>query len=218
MVSTSHRELVDIAVEGGVVEGLLALPEDPAGIVLFAHGSGSGRTSPRNNQVAAILRAAGLGTLLMDLLTEQEDGDTAARFNITLLASRLTLAAEWLAEHRRTASLPLGVFGASTGAAAAVCMAASAPHRVRALVSRGGRADLAGETNLASVQAPSLLIVGGLDTEVIELNRRAMAILRCERELMVVPGATHLFEEPGALDQVGDAAVRWFAHYLKRSS
>lgn len=214
MPYSSHRELVDIPVDTGVVEGMLALPDRPIGMVLFAHGSGSGRTSPRNNQVAGRLRQAALGTLLMDLLTEREDRDTATRFDIPLLAGRLGLAAAWLAEHRLTAGLPLGLFGASTGAAAAIRMAAAEPGRVRALVSRGGRPDLAGMPVLAALEAPTLLVVGGLDTEVVELNRRASHAMRCRRELVVIPGATHLFVEEGALDAVAALAADWFSRHL----
>lgn len=209
-----HRELVNIAVEGGAVEGMLALPADPLGVVLFAHGSGSGRTSPRNNQVAAQLRAAGLATLLMDLLTGPEDRGSAIRFDIGLLSARLELAGRWLDTQRLTAGLPLCLFGASTGAAAALRMAAAQPERVRAVVSRGGRPDLAGIPVLGTLQAPTLLIVGGLDVDVLELNRRAAGAMRCRHELAVIPGATHLFEERGALDEVAALAARWFLRHL----
>jgi dienelactone hydrolase len=214
MPYTAYREVVDLPVENGVVGGNLSLPAEPRGVVLFAHGSGSGRNSPRNNQVAAVLRQAGLGTLVMDLLTEQEDRDTARRFDIALLARRLALAADWLEAHAATASLPLGLFGASTGAAAALRLAAEREQQVVALVARGGRPDLAGEDALAAVRAPSLFIVGSLDTEVLALNRRAMAAMRAQTELLVVQGATHLFEEQGALDKVAEAAAGWFTHWL----
>ncbi|MFP5392347.1 MAG: dienelactone hydrolase family protein, partial [Gammaproteobacteria bacterium] len=174
MTVTLHREIIDIDVGSGHVEGVLALPEAPRGIVLFAHGSGSSRTSPRNVLVAAHLRRQGLGTLLMDLLTTSEEWDTPARFDIPKLSRRLGLAAQWLAEHDVTASLPLALFGASTGAAAALQVAAQQPDAVSAVVSRGGRPELVGSAVLAAVCAPTLLIVGGLDTEVLALNRRAL--------------------------------------------
>lgn len=209
-----HRELVNIGVAGGAVEGMLALPADPLGIVLFAHGSGSGRTSPRNNRVAAQLRSAGLATLLMDLLTGIEERGSAIRFDIGLLSARLDLAGRWLDSHRLTAGLPLCLFGASTGAAAALRMAAHQPERVRAVVARGGRPDLAGIPVLRALRAPTLLLVGGLDLEVLELNRRAAGAMRCEHALTVIPGATHLFEESGALDEVAALAARWFLGHL----
>lgn len=218
MTVTQHREMVGIAVDSALVEGVLAVPEMPIGMVLFAHGSGSGRNSPRNKQVAAALRQAGLGTLVMDLLTVREDSDTSTRFDIGLLASRLALAAEWLAAHPSTRGLPLGLFGASTGAAAALQLAAEQPDRVKAVVSRGGRPDLTGEQQLAVVRAPTLLIVGGLDSEVLARNQRALAVMECHKSMDIVPGATHLFEEPGALDQVALLAARWFVRWLGRDS
>jgi putative phosphoribosyl transferase len=199
--------------EGATLEAILGLPEKPVGIVLFAHGSGSSRLSPRNNFVAAELRRAGLATMLMDLLTPAEDRDYARRFDIGLLAARLADAARHLAAEATTAALPLGVFGASTGAAAALCLAAAEPERVGAVVSRGGRPDLAGES-LARVRAPTLLIVGSLDTEVIALNRAAAEHLRCPKELAIVPGATHLFEEAGTLEQAAGLAAGWFRRHL----
>lgn len=200
---------------GGVqVEGALAVPESATGVVLFAHGSGSGRHSPRNNYVAGELRKAGLGTLLMDLLTPQEEPAVAARFDIGLLAQRLALAARWLAADPRTRELPLGLFGASTGAAAALQLAADGPVEVGAVVSRGGRPDLAGRAALARVRAPTLLIVGGLDRQVITLNEAAYEVLGCTRRLDIVDGATHLFEEPGKLAIVARLAAAWFAQYL----
>lgn len=215
MTITQHREIITIAAGAGQVEGVLAMPHEPRGMVLFAHGSGSGRTSPRNSQVAGALRQFGLGTLLMDLLTEQEDRDTATRFDIGLLAGRLALAVDWLDSMPALRDLPLGLFGASTGAAAALQLAAQRPRQVGAVVARGGRPDLAGQASLADVCAPALLIVGGLDTEVLALNRRALEVMRCVRRLEVVPGATHLFEEAGALDQVAILAARWFHQYLR---
>ena len=214
MAIATHREMVSLAVTGGVIEGVLALPSDPAGVVLFAHGSGSGRNSPRNNQVAEYLRRSGFATLLMDLITEDEDGTTALRFDIQLLTARLGLAADWLAAHPLAHALPLGLFGASTGAAAALCLAAAWPDQVRAVVSRGGRADLAGPAVLAEVRAPTLLIVGSLDTQVLRLNEDALSRMRGIRELRVVPGATHLFEEAGTLEVVAQAAADWFSRHL----
>ncbi len=214
MMSTPHREMVSIAVEAGTVEGMLAMPDTACGVVLFAHGSGSGRNSPRNNFVAGELRRAGLATLVMDLLTPEEERITAMRFDISLLAARLALAAGWLAANPACRDLPLGLFGASTGAAAALELAAARPEAVRAVVSRGGRPDLAAPASLAGVRAPTLLIVGALDTEVVALNRRALAALHCERAIEIVPGATHLFEEPGTLDIVAALAAGWFARWL----
>jgi len=206
-----------IAIRAGEVDlpGDLTLPPDPTGVVAFAHGSGSSRLSPRNRRVAASLVDAGLGTLLFDLLVPGEELDRANVFDIPLLAGRLLAATRWLREAPGTAALPLGYFGASTGAAAALWAAAEAQDEVGAVVSRGGRPDLAGE-RLALVGAPTLLIVGGADEVVLELNREAMRLLRCERELVVVPGATHLFEEPGTLDAMAVEAKRWFVQHLRR--
>jgi len=206
-----------IAIRAGEVDlqGDLTLPPDPTGVVAFAHGSGSSRLSPRNRRVAASLVDAGLGTLLFDLLVPGEELDRANVFDIPLLAGRLLAAMRWLREAPGTAALPLGYFGASTGAAAALWAAAEAQDEVGAVVSRGGRPDLAGE-RLALVGAPTLLIVGGADEVVLELNREAMRRLRCERELVVVPGATHLFEEPGTLDAMAVEAKRWFVQHLRR--
>ena len=192
---------------------LLGVPEKAEGLVVFAHGSGSGRLSPRNNRVAAALREAGLATLLLDLLTPDEERDRANVFNIPLLASRLSFAAELSVATPETAHLPIGYFGASTGAGAALVAAAEPRTPVRAIVSRGGRPDLAGAA-LPRVTAPTLLIVGGLDTQVIELNRIAHDQLKAPKELVIVPGAGHLFEEPGTLDQVQHHAIRWFRKYL----
>ena len=184
-------------------------------MVLFAHGSGSSRHSPRNNHVARVLHAHSLGTLLLDLLTPEEDLDYSQRFDIPLLARRLLAATRWLREQQQTAALPLAYFGASTGAAAALQAAAELGPEIRALVSRGGRPDLAGTDALARVQCPTLLIVGGRDTEVLELNRQAKALLRCPCELSVVPGATHLFEEAGALEAVAQLAAGWLQGQLQ---
>src|SRR3954454_9222698 len=192
---------------------LLGVPENAEGLVVFAHGSGSGRLSPRNNRVAAALREAGLATLLLDLLTPDEERDRANVFDIALLASRLSFAADWSLAGPQTAHLPIGYFGASTGAAAALVAAAGPRSPVRAIVSRGGRPDLAGAA-LPHVTAPTLLLVGSLDTQVIELNRMAYDRLTAAKELVIVPGAGHLFEEPGTLDAVQHRAILWFRRYL----
>jgi len=203
---------------GTELEGDLTLPPGAHGIVLFAHGSGSSRHSPRNRQVAAELTRRGLGTLLVDLLTHAEEVDDARtrdlRFDIGLLADRLIGLVDWLAEHPETRSLPVGLFGASTGAAAALVAAAARPADVHAVVSRGGRPDLAGPA-LVQVAAPTLLIVGERDLPVLELNDQARAAMTVAAELRVVPGATHLFEEPGALEIVAEEAGTWFATHLR---
>jgi dienelactone hydrolase len=201
-----------------VLDADLAVPERAQGVVLFAHGSGSGRHSPRNRYVAGELQQAGLATVLADLLTpaeEQLDARTAElRFDIGLLAVRLVELTDWLTTHEPTAGLAIGLFGASTGAAAALVAATRRPAAVDAIVSRGGRPDLAGDA-LAAVRQPTLLIVGGRDTVVIELNRQAMAMIPGETRLEIVPGATHLFEEPGALEQVARLARDWFVRHLR---
>ena len=212
-MSPPAERLVHVRVDSLTLEGALAVPPAAGGIVLFAHGSGSSRKSPRNNFVARELRAGGLGTLLMDLLTPEEDALRATRFDIDLLTRRLTAATRWLADQPETKALPLGYFGASTGAAAALKAAAALGPDVRAVVSRGGRPDLAAP-DLPRVQAPTLLIVGGLDDVVLDLNRRAYETLTARKELVVVPRATHLFEEPGALEEVARLARDWFTHYL----
>lgn len=193
--------------------GDLVIPLPALGAVLFAHGSGSSRHSPRNVQVARVLSQAGLATLLFDLLTPPEAADRDNVFDIALLAGRLGAATDWLRHQPDAGSLPLGYFGASTGAAAALWAAAEAGAGVAAVVSRGGRPDLAGP-RLAAVTAPTLLVVGGEDLVVLELNRKARQALRCPSELVVVPGATHLFEEPGALEAVADLAREWFLRHL----
>lgn len=204
-------ESVTIQNAGARLNGDLAVPDEAAGLVLFAHGSGSSRHSPRNQAVAARLNDHGFGTLLLDLLTPAEDQTDAVtrehRFDITLLARRLSGAVDWLAA--RATDLPIGLFGASTGAAAALITAAERPELVRAVVSRGGRPDLAGGA-LADVRAPVLLLVGGRDDTVIKLNEEAAQQLAAPHELRVIPGATHLFPEPGALEEVGAAAADWF--------
>jgi dienelactone hydrolase len=220
MRAVEHAAGEGVRVEAGGValEGELGVPAGAAGVVLFAHGSGSGRHSPRNRFVADRLRDAGLGTLLIDLLTadeEQADARTGhLRFNVRLLADRLCGAIEWLAGHPATRGLPVGLFGASTGGGAALVAAAREPGKVGAVVSRGGRPDLAGDA-LPAAFCPTLLIVGGNDDAVVELNRRALTRLGSPaKALTVVPGAGHLFEEPGALAEVADLAADWFARHL----
>jgi pimeloyl-ACP methyl ester carboxylesterase len=192
---------------------LLGVPADAEGLVVFAHGSGSSRLSPRNNRVALSLREAGLATLLLDLLTPEEERDRANVFDIPLLASRLSFAADWSVAAPQTAGLPIGYFGASTGAGAALVAAAAPRSPVRAIVSRGGRPDLAGAA-LPRLTVPTLLICGGLDTQIIELNRMAYDRLAAPKELVIVPGAGHLFEEPGTLDAVQRHTISWFRRYL----
>jgi putative phosphoribosyl transferase len=210
----------EVRLRAGTAElvGDLVVPAGAAGVVLFAHGSGSSRHSPRNRLVAGALRRVGLATLLLDLLTpaeEERDRVTAElRFNVALLAERLIAATDLLLAEPATAGLPLGLFGASTGAGAALIAAAERPETVAAVVSRGGRPDLAGE-HLGRVRAPTLLIVGGRDQLVLELNRQAQARLAAPSRLEVVPGATHLFEEPGALEQVARLAAAWFTEHLR---
>jgi putative phosphoribosyl transferase len=200
-------------VEVGPLElkALLGIPEEAKGLIIFAHGSGSGRFSPRNNYVADALRQAGLATLLLDLLTETEERERANVFDIPLLASRLAEATQWAASRAETQRLPVGYFGASTGAGAA--LVAAAGENVAAVVSRGGRPDLADEA-LPQVKAPTLFVVGSLDGPVIDLNRQAAARMKATKEIVIVPGAGHLFEEPGTLDEVVRHATRWFLHYL----
>jgi putative phosphoribosyl transferase len=199
------------------LQGLLGMPAAAEGIVLFAHGSGSSRLSRRNNIVARQLRDSGLATLLFDLLTAEEEFDRRNVFDIALLSERLLAATAWARNEPETASLAIGYFGASTGAAAALVAAAAEGARIAAVVSRGGRPDLAGPA-LAAVTAPTLLIVGGTDDVVLDLNRAAFAALRCEKRLSVVPGATHLFEEPGALEAVVDYARSWFLAHLMETA
>jgi len=210
----STAALVHIPAGTATVEGMLEIPMHAVGLVLFAHGSGSSRHSPRNNYVASVLRDADVGTLLMDLLTPDEDRDYSRRFDIGLLTRRLLDAAHWVSAQDATKHLPLGFFGASTGAAAALEAAAKLGTATRAVVSRGGRPDLASEQALASVTAPTLLLVGGYDDGVIDLNQLAYDQLRCKKEMVIVPGATHLFEEPGTLEAVASRAAGWFAEHL----
>jgi putative phosphoribosyl transferase len=205
----------EVRPEAGVVRlaGYLTVPENAPGIVVFAHGSGSSRHSPRNRYVAGVLNEAGLGTLLVDLLTAEEEADRANVFDIGLLAGRLAEVTGWLRAQPRAAHAAIGYFGASTGAAAALVAAVEQEKRIRAVVSRGGRPDLAGLA-LARVSAPTLLIVGSRDEQVLDLNRQARAKMKCPAEIEIVPGATHLFEEAGALDRVAVLAKEWFERYL----
>jgi dienelactone hydrolase len=218
--SQGEERLVRVAAGRVMLEGNLSLPEGTRGIVLFAHGSGSSRHSSRNRYVARLLNEAKLATLLVDLLTAEEEAvdlrTAHLRFDIGLLAERLVGATDWLARHPDTRHLRIGYFGASTGAAAALVAAAERPDAVGAVVSRGGRPDLAGPA-LPLVRAPTLLIVGGNDFQVIELNRAAFEQLRCEKQLVIVPGAAHLFEESGALDEVARLAREWFERHLARA-
>lgn len=205
---------VHIPADAAKLDGDLILPPSVKGVVLFAHGSGSSRFSPRNTYAASILQKADIGTLLFDLLTSEEDQDYETRFDITLLTRRLLAATAWLREQPQTRELSLGYFGASTGAAAALQAAAQPGNKISAVVSRGGRPDLAGEMALRKVKAPTLLIVGGEDTVVIGLNQQAYALLDCTKEMSIVPGATHLFEEPGTLEQAARKAAGWFMQHL----
>lgn len=213
MAKPPAEQLVRIPINGIQLEGALALPEHAQGLVVFAHGSGSSRFSPRNNFVARVLRGAGIGTLLLDLLTEEEDAVSATRFDIDLLTERLLLVTSWLRSQPQTQHLALGYFGASTGAAAALRAAASAGAEIAAVVSRGGRPDLA-EKALPQVQSPTLFLVGGNDEKVLQLNRQAYAQLQAPKHLVVISGATHLFEEPGALEGVARLAAQWFQDHF----
>jgi len=214
MIDDEPPKIEDVAIEPLGLPGYLRVPTQPGGLVIFAHGSGSSRNSPRNNYVAEGLGEAGFATLLFDLLSPEEESDRANVFDIPLLSDRLVSAIKWAAQDARTKDLPIGLFGASTGAAAAlVAAAATQNHRVGAIVSRGGRPDMAA-CAFQWVKAPTLLIVGGNDPQVLQLNREAYDKLDCEKELMVVQGATHLFEEPGALDEVIDGAKDWFTRHL----
>ena len=208
--------LVKISLKEATLTGNLIIPKDAVGLVVFAHGSGSSRHSPRNQMVAKYLREEGLGTLLIDLLTEKEeeidDKTRELRFNIAFLAQRLGGITDWLRHESKTHHLKIGYFGASTGAAAAL-MAAAERRDIAAIVSRGGRPDLAGDA-LLKVQAPTLLLVGGDDAGVIELNQQAFDLLRTKKQLEIIPGATHLFEEPGALEDVANFAGKWFSQFL----
>jgi putative phosphoribosyl transferase len=210
---TAHEEDVRITAGRLSLDGILGLPARARGVVLFAHGSGSGRLSPRNNFVARQLQQQGLATLLLDLLTPDEADDRRKVFDIDLLADRVLMAKAWLEQDARTSRRHIGYFGASTGAGAALQAAAREPSNIKAVVSRGGRPDLA-EPYLPRVTAPTLLIVGGDDEPVIDMNRSAYDLLTCEKKLIIVPGATHLFEEPGTLEQVAEEAGKWFVRHL----
>lgn len=212
MEESNLSRLVRISADSVMLEGILSVPQKANGIVVFAHGSGSSRNSPRNNFVAEVLRRAGLATLLFDLLTEREDEVYENRFNISLLTKRLKAATLWCQRKPQFTKLTIGYFGASTGAAAALEAAADMGRKISAVVSRGGRPDMA--RNLSSVLAPTLLIVGGHDETVIELNQKAFAQLKSVKKLAIVPGATHLFEETGTLEQVAQLATAWFKKYL----
>jgi pimeloyl-ACP methyl ester carboxylesterase len=212
-MDTTAERLVQVRVDSLSLEGALAIPAGARGVVLFAHGSGSSRLSPRNNFVAQELRTGGLGTLLLDLLTREEDAYRATRFDIDLLTRRLMAATAWLRRRTEAEALTVGYFGASTGAAAALRAAAALGPEIAAGVSRGGRPDLAA-ADLARVHVPTLLIVGALDDIVLDLNRRACDRLAGRKELVVIPRATHLFEERGALEEVARLAREWFARYL----
>ena len=214
MIATRNTEPQQVIVGPHQLEGFLVVPRGASGLVIFAHGSGSSRFSPRNNHVARQLEHSGFATLLLDLLSEEEVSDRANVFDIELLASRLAEATEWARAKPELSGLPIGYFGASTGGGAALAAAAMNPAHVRAVVSRGGRPDLAGEW-LATVEAPTLLLVGSLDPQVLELNHAAMARMKCTVELCLVPGAGHLFEEHGTLDYVVHQATQWFQRYLK---
>jgi putative phosphoribosyl transferase len=214
MSAARGGSLVSIPSGAVMLEGVLDVPDKAAGVVVFSHGSGSGRHSPRNRYVAQELRGAGLATLLLDLLTLEEDTDYEMRFDIELLTERLGDAVRFVRQDAGTQSLPVGLFGASTGAASALRVAAAAPDLVQAVVSRGGRPDLTGDQALSRVKAPTLLIVGGRDHGVIELNQAAHRLLQCEKAVAIVSGATHLFEEPGTLEEVARLARDWFLRHL----
>lgn len=220
-MATASLESVSIPVGGASIEADLRIPPRAIGLVVFAHGSGSSRFSSRNRAVAEFLERAGLGTVLLDLLTRDEEAVDIStreyRFDIDRLGRRVVLGIDWLQQRPDLAALPVGCFGASTGAAAALIAAAERPDRVKAVVSRGGRPDLAGAA-LPRVTAPTLMIVGSDDEEVIELNRQAMQQMRAHVELEIVPGATHLFEEPGTLERVMELARDWFARYLSATA
>lgn len=212
-----EQRAVTISVEGVNLNGDLTTPRDAIGLVLFAHGSGSSRRSPRNQYVARVLQEAGIATLLFDLLTPQEEQEEYftrhLRFDIGLLAQRLIAATQWIVNRQEVATRELGFFGASTGAAAALIAASQLGEEVKAVVSRGGRPDLAGDA-LMEVRAATVLIVGSEDHAVIDLNREALALLRCEKEIKIIPGATHLFEEPGALERAAGLAADWFQSHF----
>jgi len=209
----AEEKQVKIPVDSMKLDGILTIPKGAAALVIFAHGSGSSRLSPRNRSVAGVLRKAGMGTLLFDLLTAKEDEVYENRFDIPLLTGRLKAATLWVRGQPETARLQAGYFGASTGTAVALCAAADFGKEITAVVSRGGRPDLAEEA-IGRVVAPTLLIVGGEDRIVIELNKKAFDMMKAEKQLKIIPGATHLFEEPGALEDVARLAAEWFRKYF----
>lgn len=207
-------ELVNIRSDSIIMEGMLELPDEPTGMVLFAHGTGSSRFSPNNKTIAAALHEADVGTLLLDLLTTHEDRDFGMQFNVDILTQRLAGAATWLTLHESTRKLPLGLFGSGSGAAAALQFAARGESKIAAIVARGGRPDLTGSSVLATVSVPTLLIVGELDETIATLNRAAYEALRCEKQLTLIHGATHRFEEPGTLAEVASLSVSWFTQHF----
>lgn len=213
MLTKENKRTVEIHLEDVILQGNLSIPEKARGIVLFSHGSGSSRLSPRNNFVAEVIQQKGLATLLFDLLTEKEDRVYENRFDIELLTERLITVTNWILKNPETKALHPGYFGASTGAASALMAAAHFGDQIKAIVSRGGRPDL-GMQNIEKVKAPTLLIVGGYDDLVIQLNQKAFEKLQCERKLEIVPEASHLFEEPGKLDIVARLSADWFAEWL----
>lgn len=213
MVTVNNKQEVEIPLADGTLDGTLVIPENAKGIIVFAHGSGSSRHSARNKYVASSLEEEGFATLLFDLLSEEEDRDYANRFDIDLLTARLIGTTDWLKSEEQMGDLTIGYFGASTGAAATLRAAAELGSLIGAVVSRGGRPDLASPM-LSSVRAPTMLIVGRLDGEVIELNEQAFSELRAEREIRIVDGASHLFEEPGKLGEVAHLAISWFNRYI----
>jgi dienelactone hydrolase len=214
MINNNFSQIIHIPVDSVVLEGSLDVPRGAQALIIFAHGSGSSRHSKRNKYVAKVLSEGGLGTLLFDLLTKEEDMIYENRFDISLLSKRLSLVTRWVKELPQTKNLRIGYFGASTGAAAALIAAAEPSSEARAIVSRGGRPDLA-EKSLNYVKAPTLFIVGGDDYIVIKLNQQAYNLLKSEKEIRIIPGASHLFEEPGALEEVARLAVEWFAKHLE---
>lgn len=212
-MADANEQLVAIPADGKTLRGFLNIPEGAGGLVVFAHGSGSSSISPRNSFVAREIQQEGLGTLLFDLLTEKEDENYQARFDIDLLVARLGQALDWIKSDRNLKKLSIGLFGSSTGASAALRVAALKESGITAVVSRGGRTDLA-DSVLSEISAPTLFIVGESDEEVLELNRSSFNLLACQKELSVIEGATHLFEEPGTLEQVAKLAARWFKRHL----
>jgi len=213
MLTKENKKNIEIQLEDVILQGNLSIPENATGIVIFSHGSGSSRLSPRNNYVAEVLQQKGLATLLSDLLTEKEDRIYENRFNIDLLTERLIAITKWVKENPETKGLNLGYFGASTGAASALVAAAYFGDKIKAVVSRGGRPDL-GMQDIQKVKAPTLLIVGGYDDLVIQLNQKAYEKLQCERKLEIVPEASHLFEEPGKLEIVARLSANWFSKWF----